>query len=45
MAKADGRVGDKEVEVNALALLVSLASLALQLRPKRARKVLARYWD
>jgi hypothetical protein len=41
-AKVDGRVGDKEVEVEAPA---SPASPALQLQPKRARKVLARYRD
>ena len=41
--KADGRVGDKEVEVEAPASPASLASPALQLRPKRARKVPARY--
>jgi hypothetical protein len=41
-AKADGRVGDKEAEVEAPA---SPASPALQLRPNRARKVLARYQD
>jgi hypothetical protein len=34
----DSRVGDKEVEVEA-----SPASPALQLRPKRVRKVLAKY--
>jgi hypothetical protein len=36
-SRQDSRVGDKEVEVKAL------ASPALQLRPKRARQVLARY--
>jgi hypothetical protein len=41
--KADGRVGDKEVEVEAPASPASPASPALQLRPKRARKVPARY--
>ena len=35
------RVRDKEVEVKAS--LALLASLALQLRPKRVRKVLAKY--
>jgi hypothetical protein len=38
--KTDGGVQDKEVEVEAPA---SPASPALQLRPKRARKVLVRY--
>jgi hypothetical protein len=42
-SRQDSRVGDKEVEFEALASPASLASLALQLRPKRARKVPARY--
>jgi hypothetical protein len=42
-AKADGGVRDKEVKVEAPALLASRASSALQLRPKRARKVPVRY--
>ena len=47
----DGRVGDKEVEVEAPASLAppaspaSLASPALQLRPKRSRVAPARYRD
>jgi hypothetical protein len=42
-AKADGGVRDKEVEVEAPVLPASPASPALQLRPKRARKVPVRY--
>jgi hypothetical protein len=45
MAKADSRVRDKEVEVDAPASPASPASPALQLQPKRARKVPARYQD
>jgi hypothetical protein len=41
----DSRVGDKEVEVEAPASPASLASPALQLRPKRSRVAPARYWD